>query len=1094
MEDPMAREAPIVRTKFVPPVPRKQFLKRPRLARVFEGIVLHPITILQAGPGYGKSTGLATYLADHRVPCFWYTVGETDSDPHAFVLHVVWAIRTARPSVGGRALALLEGDHDRSTRFAAVDSLVNDVLDHVTDDSVLVVDDYHLVSNAPEIDGLVEHLVDEMPPKLHLVLSTRKRPAFVSVARWRVKGELLEISEKDLAFTGDEIEALFQGPYGWAISREQVEVLSERTEGWIIALEMIWHGLRQGMALEDLLAGPPGTLQGVFEYLAAEVLAKQDDDVKEFLMDAAVLEELVPDACDHISDRKDSARIIERLEADGLFVYAAGAGTYRFHHLFREFLRGLARRDRERWQNGNRKAAQFYLSSGRPSLAVGHFLAAGDYESAASVLSGIAPDLVQRGMFDALVGWIGELPGPVLEAHPDLILRRADVHRLTSNYDDAVAWYSVANEIFERRGDRIGRSRALKGKAMVYLDTVQPAKSEALLKEALRMLPPDDTWERANLLRMMAENKTNQGQLSAAVKYAQAAERLIHHAIEDELDIRVQLRTGRLSAALESLKRKASEERADGLRPPRSHRETQLLLSLIYSLIGEGELATKCAEAGIQLGRDLKAPFVEAVGYMRLGHARQVAPAVFASAPLHAPVAGPASGSSLDAETCYRRALDIVDSIKVARGRAEPLMGLALLRASSGEAAEGERLAGEALDICRAAGDEWLAGFVQLGVGAGLASGGEDDRAAHWLEAAKRTFDECGDAYCSTVCDLWRTVLALRRRDERALGESLETLIESVHTHSYEFLFTRRTLFGPRDLGVLAPVLIEARHRGVDRDYVTWLRDATGLLNVDFHPGYTLHVRTLGPFRVYRGRQEISSREWQREKAKTLFQLLIVHRKGFLHKDQILEMLWPELEPDVASAHFKVVLNAMLNAIEPGRPARLAPFYVRREGPLYGLNPLSGYWVDADEFESLVAKATKLEPADRRGACELLRSALHLYQGDFLQDCLYEDWASVERERLFATYLRAAQRFAELLLDQGEIDECIHVCDEILAKDPCWEEAYRLLMRCYLSRRNRAMAVRTYERCAAALRAEMGVYPAPETARLLEKARLLSAF
>ncbi len=1072
----MAREFPVVRTKFLPPVPRKQLLNRPRLAQVFGRITLHPVTILQAGPGYGKSTGLAVYLKDHHVPAFWYTVGEMDSDPHAFVLHLVWAIRTVYPAVGGRALDLLEADHDRSAWLAAVDSLSNDVLDEVGDESVLVIDDYHLASKASGVNEIVEHLVSTMPPILHVVLSTRKKPSFESLARWRVKGEVLEISERDLAFTSDEIRDLFLGPYNYSLTSEQVRALAEHTEGWIIALEMIWHGLREGASLRDLWTRPPGSLQGVFEYLAAEVLLKQEDHIKEFLCTISLLDELDPEVCDYVSERADSEEILKRLEESGLFVYSTGGGTYRLHYLLREFLRRLHRKDATRWVLVNSRAAQFYIGSGRHTLAVDHLIAAGDFDGAARLLVGISPDLVQSGRFDALARWVSELPGPVLEAYPDLLLHRADACRLTSKYEDALAWYNMADEVFARRSDRAGRSRALKGKAMVYLDTVQPARCDALLNEAFRLLPSDDRWERATLLRMMAENKTNQGQLQAAVKFARAAERLIHHAMEDELDIRVQLRTGRLSAALASLKRKAGEER-EGFRPPRSHRETQLLLSLVYSLIGEGDLATKCAEAGIQLGKDLRAPFVEAVGYMRLGHARQVAPVA------HGP----------DVEACYRMALDMADQIKVTRGRAEPLMGLALLHASSGEVAAAERAAAEALEICRSAGDEWLAGFVELGMGAGLASSHSDDRAAPWLEAARKTFARCGDAYCGTVCDLWLMVLAHRRHDDSRLREGLEGLIQAIRTHSYEFLFTRRTLFGPRDLSALAPLLVEARRLGLDEDHVAWLQAATGLLQVEFHPGYTLHVCTLGPFRVYRDTEEVSSREWQREKAKSLFQLLLVHRKGFLHKDQILEALWPGLDSDVASAHFKVVQNAMLNVVEPGRPARLSPFYVRREGPLYGLNPVSGYWVDADEFESLVAKGSKLEAADVQGACDVLRSALQLYQGDFLQDCLYEDWASVERERLFATYLRAAQRLAELLLGQGETDECIHVCEQILARDPCWEEAYRLLMRCYLARRNRAMAVRTYERCAAALQGEMGVYPAPETAKLLERARLLAA-
>lgn len=1016
------------------------------------------------------------YLAERCGPSFWYSVGERDSDPHLFVMHLIWALRTVHPTVGGQALAILEGDHDPAARRSAIDSLANDMLDPVSEDSVFVVDDYHLAAKNPEVNEVVERFVNTMPPKLHVVLSTRKKPSLGSLARWRVKGEVLELSERDLAFASDEIHDLFLGPYNWKLTAEQVSTLCEHTEGWIIALEMIWHALREGATLRDLWTRPPRSLQGIFEYLAAEVLFKQEDHVQEFLSTVSLLDELDPEACDYVSGRSDSRGILEQLATSGLFVYTTACGTYRLHYLLREFLRRICRKDAARWIAGNSKAARFFADNGQHSLAVSHLMAAGDYDGAARALSGIAPDLVRSGRFDALAAWISELPGSVLEAYPDLLLRRADVYRLTSNYDDALAWYTMAEEVFVRRSDPGGRSRSVKGKAMVYLDTVQPARSEALLKEAFRLLPPDDQWERATLLRMMAENKANQGQSQIAMKLARAAERLIHQATEDELDIRVHLRTGRLSAALASLKRKEGEER-EGSRPPRSHRETQLLLSLVYALVGEGSMAAKCARAGIELGRDLKAPFVEAVGYMRLGHARQLTPAA----------------DGLDAGACYRKALDIADELKVVRGRAEPLMGLALLHAASGEVTPAERDAAEALEICGAAGDEWLAGFVQLAMGAGLASAGNDDKASPWLDTAKKTFARCGDVYCGTVCELWLAVLAHRKQEEPRLRERLGCLLRAVRTHSYEFLFTRKTLFGPRDLGVLAPLLVEARRLGLDEDHVAWLQAATGFPKVEFHPGYTLHIRALGPFRLYRGREEVSPREWQREKAKSLFQLLLVNRKGYLHKDQILDILWPGLDPDVAAAHFKVVQNSMLRVVEPARPARLSPFFLNREGSLCALNPGSGYWLDADEFESLVAKGMKLATSDAEGACDVFRSAIELYLGDFLQECLYEDWAMGERERLVTMYLRGAHKFAEILLAENEIDECISVCDRILAKDPCWEEAYRLLMLCYFTRRNRAMVVRTYERCAAALRTEMGVEPARETLSLFERAKLVTA-
>jgi len=217
----MARDPLVVRTKFLSPVPRKQLLKRPGLMRVLDQIVHHPVTILRAGPGYGKSTGLAVYLADRRVPSFWYSVGEPDSDPHIFVLHLVWALRITHPAVGSQALVLLEGDHDCAARRNAIDSLANDILDHIPEDSVFVIDDYHLAARNPEVNEIVERLINTMPPKLHVVLSTRKKSSFESLARWRVKGEVLEVSEKDLAFTSDEIRDLFLGPYDCSLTAEQ---------------------------------------------------------------------------------------------------------------------------------------------------------------------------------------------------------------------------------------------------------------------------------------------------------------------------------------------------------------------------------------------------------------------------------------------------------------------------------------------------------------------------------------------------------------------------------------------------------------------------------------------------------------------------------------------------------------------------------------------------------------------------------------------------------------------------------------------------------------------------------------------------------
>lgn len=1074
----------VVRTKFIVPLPRKKLLSRPRLDSRFAGALTHRLMVVQAGPGYGKSTSVAKYLSGRPEPLFWYSASGSDADPHVFMMHLIWSMRAACPELGDSALSIIDESRDQRARRRAVESLANDMLDMLAGDAVLVIDDYQSAARNPEIDDIIELLVDTMPPQMHVVLCTRQRPALGAMARWRVKGDVLEIGEHDLAFADDEIAQLFASAYRIDLDAGKVRTIADLTEGWIIALEMMWHALREGISIDDLLVRQPANVDSLFDYLAQEVLLKQREPVASFLIDVSVLDELDAAACAAVSGRDDTAALLAELSVGGVFLYSTGAGSYRFHNLIKAFLRRLCRRDAERWVIGHRRAAMFYADRGHSVRTVDHLLEAGDFDGAAERLAAAAPELLASGLLDGLAHLVEQLPGAALEARPELLLYRADAYRITNDYSNALAWYAMADDIFAARSDAAGRSRALKGRATVYLDTVEPAKSEALLAQALELLPAEERLERATLMRMMAESKTNLGQGQEAMRLLREAEQLIDQAMEDELDIRVHLRTGRLTAALALLERRAGDqarETAGGAavrRPARSHRETQLLLALTYCLIGQGDRAVASARAGVRLGQELRSPFVEAVGYMRLGHALHIN----------------ATPAGITAEECYRKALAICDGLRVTRGRAEPLMGLAILHAGAGDEDAAAAEAAEGLAICRAAGDEWMAGFVQLGMAAGLGSaGGHDESARAWVNHAHDTFVRCGDEYCTTVCELWQAALELRGAsggagDPEASRVRLDGLFRAMRTHSYEFLFTRRTMFGPTDLGMLAPLLVEAARLGVDRSHVQWLSSVTGLGDLEYHPGYTLHVRTLGRFSLHRGNEEVLNREWQREKAKALFQLLLVNRKGYIHRDQILDSLWPGLGSEVASRHFKVALNAMLNVIEPHRPPRLNSFTVHRDGQLYAINPMAGLWTDADEFESLSAKAGRLAAADPASACDLYRHALGLYRGDFLQESLYEDWATAERERLLAVYLRAAGRTAELLLDLGELDECVDVCEQIITKDPCWEEAYRILIQCAAERGNTAAAQRAFERCETALQTEMGISPSRDTRELLDRA------
>lgn len=262
------------------------------------------------------------------------------------------------------------------------------------------------------------------------------------------------------------------------------------------------------------------------------------------------------------------------------------------------------------------------------------------------------------------------------------------------------------------------------------------------------------------------------------------------------------------------------------------------------------------------------------------------------------------------------------------------------------------------------------------------------------------------------------------------------------------------------------------------------------LASAPTHPcaGAALRVQTLGGFRVWRRDSEIATTAWGREKALHLFQFFVTARRQFVHKEQIIDRLWPDIDIDRGDRDFKVALNALNKALEPDRNPREEAQFTHRYGLAYGLN-FDSVWLDAEAFEQLVTTGNQAlsEPAPRlQVAIDCYAAAVRLYGGDFLPERRYEDWTSAERERLQLLALNTMTALGELLLTRTPL-ESLRLAQRVLAVDPVWEDAYRLQMRAFAVQRNRPLALKTYEACVRVLKEEFGVEPLPETTELYEQ-------
>jgi DNA-binding SARP family transcriptional activator len=316
------------------------------------------------------------------------------------------------------------------------------------------------------------------------------------------------------------------------------------------------------------------------------------------------------------------------------------------------------------------------------------------------------------------------------------------------------------------------------------------------------------------------------------------------------------------------------------------------------------------------------------------------------------------------------------------------------------------------------------------------------------------------------------TTLLLDLLDQHAAQEARPTIIG---------------LLGELGASSAFPVL---RAQLKDRNTAVRTAAERALERLVYRPTYTLRIRTLGAFGVWRGDVEIKDRDWRSVKARQLLQLLLVERGRMLPRDRIMDMLWPGLEMEAAANNLRVTLSRLTKAIEPQRPEGAPTYYIVQQGDTYGFNSESDHELDAAAFSNAVATARQALANGRRSETIVAyQRAIDLYAGQFLPDCLYEDWSVVERERLALLFNEASLKLGELLLEDGAAHEAIGLAWRVLEHDQAQEEAYRLLMRAYAHLGERSTALRLYARCLAALETELGVGPMPETIAIYEALR-----
>ncbi|MEZ4656657.1 MAG: LuxR C-terminal-related transcriptional regulator [Caldilineaceae bacterium] len=435
---------PILATKLYIPPPRPNLVRRPRLIEQLNAGLHGKLTLISAPAGFGKTTLISEWIENLRSTIYdlradsaeenafvnrksnivhhvaWLSLDEGDSDPPRFVAYLVAALQTVAPTLGESVMGALQ-----APRPPAIDELMTTLINEMAaapNHILLVLDDYHLL-DAKAIDEGLAFLIEHLPPQLHLVITTREDPN-LPLTRLRARGQMTEIRAADLRFTPDEAADFLNRTMGLTLAPTQVAALEARTEGWIAGIQLAALSMQGRDDLVGFIQAFAGDNRYIGDYLAEEVLQRQPERVRNFLLQTAMLDRLCGPLCDAVTGQNDGKTMLTMLERANLFVVPLDDQRqwYRYHHLFADLLYARALEAQpDQVRSGHQRASTWCEHNGLAEAAIRHALAAADFERAADLIE-LAWPTIHGSSFQhpTFHGWMQALPDEVIRARPVL--------------------------------------------------------------------------------------------------------------------------------------------------------------------------------------------------------------------------------------------------------------------------------------------------------------------------------------------------------------------------------------------------------------------------------------------------------------------------------------------------------------------------------------------------------------------------------------------------------------------------------------------------------------------------------------------------
>ncbi|MGB3701647.1 MAG: hypothetical protein WA997_10285, partial [Anaerolineales bacterium] len=453
----------ILVTKLYIPPTRPELVPRPRLIERLKEGLHRKLTLISAPAGFGKTTLVTEWLdsmqLDAKNKVAWLSLDEGENDPVRFLTYFITALNRVagmEGSIGDGALSMLQSPQPAPNE-AVLTSLINEIAD-LPNKIIFVLDDYYLIGSSP-VDVALTFLLENLPPQMHLVIATREDPN-LPLARLRALGQMTELRVTDLRFTPSEAAEFLNQVMGLNLSAEEIAALETRTEGWIAGLQMAALSMQGREDFPEFIRAFAGDNRYIVDYLVEEVLQRQPERVRSFLLQTSILDRLCGPLCDAVTSQEDSRGMLEALERGNLFVVPLDDKRqwYRYHHLFTDVLKvRLMEGQNNQLRTLHLRASEWYEHNGSQSDSIRYALAAEDFERAAGLIELAWPAMDESFQLATWLGWGKALPGEIIRTRPVLcvgyawaLLNGGEFEAAEARLLDAERWLEPTADMSEQ--------------------------------------------------------------------------------------------------------------------------------------------------------------------------------------------------------------------------------------------------------------------------------------------------------------------------------------------------------------------------------------------------------------------------------------------------------------------------------------------------------------------------------------------------------------------------------------------------------------------------------------------------------------------